>query len=44
MNDIPSHNVKMLIRDMNAKLTTRGSLEHVIGPHESANESNNKRE
>ena len=44
MNDIPNHDVKLLIRDMNAKINKRHSLEHVIGPHGSADESNDNGE
>ena len=44
MNDIPNHNVKLLIKDMSAKIDKRHSLEHVIGPHGSADESNDNAE
>ena len=40
MNDIPNHDVKLLIRDMNAKIDKRHGLEHVIFPHGSADENN----
>ena len=45
MNDIPNHNVKLLIRDMNVKIDNkRHSEEHVICPHGSANERNDNEE
>ena len=45
MNDILNHNVKLVIRDMNAKIDNRRhSLEHVIGPQRSVSESNDNRE
>ena len=38
MNDIPNHDVMLLIGDMNAKINSRRHcLEHVIGQHRSAN-------
>ena len=45
MNDILNHDVKLLMRDMNAKIDNkRHGLEHVIGPHWSADESNDNGE
>ena len=45
IDDIPSHNIKLLIGDMNAQISNnRQGIEHVIGPHATSCKTNDNGE